>query len=167
MKISIIAAISEDGVIGDGNDLLWRLPNDMAFFKHITSHHPVIMGRKTYESIPEKFRPLKDRTNIVLSRSKPEYSGAHVVETIEEALEFAKDISGEVFIAGGGQIYKEFIDMADCMYITGVHGEFEGDTKFPDIEGEPNDWKQVFRADFEADSKNKYTHRFSILERIK
>lgn len=144
--ISIIAAVAKNNVIGKDNKLPWNLPEDMKFFKDTTMGHCVITGRKNYESIPPKFRPLKDRTNIVITR-QPGYEaeGAIVVSSIEKAIETAKNVNvarekadDEIFIIGGAEIYKQCLEHADRLYITHVNQEFEGDTFFPEI---GNEWK--------------------------
>ena len=125
MIISIVVAVSENGVIGKDNKLIWHLPVDLKFFKDKTSGHHIIMGRKTYESVG---RPLPNRVNIVISRSADYIAeGCIVVNSIKEAIGAVVDDS-EVFICGGAEIYKEALDVADRMYLTRVHHEFEGDT---------------------------------------
>lgn len=131
---SIIVAVAENGVIGKDNDLVWHLPRDMAFFKETTAGHCVIMGRKNYESIPEKYRPLPERTNIIVSSNLSyEAPGCEVFESLENALEFAKK-RGETnaFIIGGGQVYDYALrnNLVDRLYITHIHKSFEGDTFF-------------------------------------
>lgn len=164
MQTSIIVAISENNVIGKDNSLIWHLPADMKFFKEKTTGHCIITGRKNYESIPEKFRPLPNRTNIVVSRNFNYSSrGTEIVNTLEEAITFAKSKNEtEVFIIGGGQIYKEVMekDLADTLYITEVHHSFEGDTFFPAID--KTKWKEVSREKHKADEKNKYDFDFVI-----
>src|SRR5688572_5703899 len=122
MKVSIIVAISENNVIGKDNSLIWHLPADMKFFKEKTTGHCIITGRKNYESIPEKFRPLPNRTNIVISRNFNYSSpGAEVVNSLEEAIEFAKaKKETEAFIIGGGQIFEETLakNLASVLYVT-------------------------------------------------
>lgn len=132
MKISIIAAIAENNVIGKDNDLIWHISEDLKRFKKLTSGHTIIMGRKTYESLP--FKPLPKRKNIVISRKDDLYfEGAIVVKNPEEAL---KECNGEdeIFICGGATIYNHFLNIADKMYLTKVHQEFKGDTFFPEID---------------------------------
>ena len=118
MKVSLIVAASENGVIGKDNNLIWSLPKDMIFFKETTLGHHVIMGRKNFESIPHKFRPLPNRTNIVITRNK-DYVGENitVVQSLEEALNIAKDDS-QPFIIGGGEIYNLAIEIADRIELT-------------------------------------------------
>ena len=132
MMVSIIVAVAENNVIGKNNDLIWHLPKDMQFFKQTTLHHHIITGRKNYISIPVKFRPLANRTNIVLTRQQdfPE-EGCVVLNSLEAAIKFAKQNNeNEVFIIGGGQIYKEALEknLVDKLYVTHVHHSFDGDT---------------------------------------
>lgn len=184
MKISIIAALTSNAVIGNNGDLLWRLPNDMNFFKIITSGHPVIMGRKTWDSIPEKYKPLPNRTNIIMSKSLPkginEEEGYYVVDSMGDALNFVSGLEQqmnesrtlrlrwdelEVFIAGGGEIYKEFLDRADMLYLTEVETVIDGDTKFPEYPAD--DFRLKFHAFTPQDEKNLHDHHFYIYERKK
>lgn len=156
MKLILIAAVSENNVIGKDNKLIWRLPADMKFFKEKTLDHCIITGRKNYESIPEKFRPLPGRINIIVTRNK-NFSDfpAVVVTSIEAAIEAAKALKEtECFIIGGGEIYKQTISIADEMWITKVHAEFEGDTVFPDID--LNVWNVEERLKFTKDDKHNY-----------
>lgn len=138
MKVSIIAALASNGVIGKDNDLAWHLPDDMAFFKRTTKGRTVVMGRKNYESIPHKFRPLPGRPNIVITRNKA-YSapGCTVVHSLRDALNHAR-IQGEThtFVIGGGQIYHAALNegFVDDMYITEVYADVEGDAYFPDFD---------------------------------
>ena len=128
--INIIVAVAKNGVIGDKNSLLWHIREDMVHFRTLTSGHPVIMGRKTYESLG---RPLPNRTNVVISRTPREIEGCTVVNSLEEAIAlFPKE--EEVFIIGGAQIYAEALKVADRMYITHVERSYEGDTSFPEID---------------------------------
>lgn len=138
MGVSIIVAIAENGVIGGGNKLLWHIPDDLRHFKRVTSGHSVIMGRKTFESIG---KPLPNRRNIVISRN-PNYNsvGIEVARSLEEALAMTKD-EPEVFIIGGGEIYRQTLPMASKLYITRVHEKYEGDTYFP--EPDPSEWLLV------------------------
>lgn len=151
---SIIVAISENNGIGKDNDLLWYLPSDMKFFRKTTLGHCVIMGRKNYESIPEKYRPLAKRTNIIVTRNANyKADGAVVKNSLEEALEFAKsENESEVFIIGGGQIYKEAMgkNVIDKMYITHVAKNYDADTFFPEIE--LSNWNIEGRFALESES---------------
>lgn len=168
MKVSLIVAVSENNVIGKDNNLIWNLPKDMKFFKDTTLHHHVIMGRKNFESIPHKFRPLPNRTNIIISRNT-NYTAANslVVSSIQKALEIAKENSDpEPFIIGGGEIYKLALklDLVDKIYLTRIHGIFEGDTFFPELD---NSWKEISKEDHLSDEKHDYDFSFIILEKNK
>lgn len=134
-RISIIVAHSKNMVIGKGNDLIWEIPDDHARFKKITMGHPVVMGRKTWESIPEKFRPLPGRTNFVITRdSSYRAPGATVTTSFEDTLVQAQESPGgeEIFVVGGGEIYKQALPLTDRLYITVVDKEVDGDTFFPE-----------------------------------
>ena len=160
MTISIIVAIAENNVIGKDNTLIWHLPADMKYFKEKTTGHCVITGRKNYESIPEKFRPLPNRTNIVITR-QTNYAapGAIVVSSIDNAIAKAKESNDEeIFIIGGAEIYKQSIHLVDKLYITQIHHFFEGDAYFPPID--PTIWKQTQIQNFRADEKNKHDYSF-------
>ncbi len=126
--VNIIVAVAKNGVIGGDNSLLWHISEDLQYFKRVTSGHPVIMGRKTWESIG---RPLPNRRNVVISRSALQLEGCDVVASIEEALELCDAKSQEVFVIGGAQIYAQTLSIADRIYITRVHKDYEGDTLFP------------------------------------
>ncbi len=129
--VSIIVAIAQNGTIGDKNSLLWHIKEDMRFFRTTTSGHPVIMGRKTFESLGSK--PLPKRTNIVITRADREFEGALTAHSLEEAIRMA-GADEEIFIMGGAQIYREALSVADRMYITHVERDYEGDTSFPEID---------------------------------
>jgi dihydrofolate reductase len=167
MKVSLIVAAAENGVIGKDNDLIWHLPNDMKFFKETTLEHHVIMGRKNFESIPHKYRPLPNRTNIVITRqSGYKAEGCIVVNSVEAALEIAKENEDkEPFIIGGGQIYKLALEanLIDKIYLTKINHTFDGDTFFPELE---NEWKEVERIDCKADEKHAYGYSFLTFEKI-
>ena len=159
MKIIIIVAVAENNAIGKDNRLLWRLPDDMKFFKEKTEGHCVVTGRRNYESIPEKFRPLPGRTNIVVTRQK-DYSapGALVVESIDAAIELAKGRGeDQLFIIGGGEIYAQCMGIADEILFTRVHHSFDADTFFPEIGSE---WKEVWSEHHAADEKHAYSFTF-------
>ena len=162
MKVSLIVAVGENFEIGKNNDLLWHMPKNMRFFTQTTKGHYVIMGRRNWDSIPLKYRPLSDRENVVVSRKEHlQLDGAIVVATIEEGIELARTKQEtEVFIIGGGQIYNEALrlDLIDTMYITKVHASFDADTFFPDFE--KRNWKEESVEHFESDEKNKFS--FSI-----
>ena len=155
--IKIIVATSKNRVIGDSNSLIWHLPADLKRFKELTTGNPIVMGRKTYESIG---RPLPNRRNIIITRDvKYDVEGCEVVNSLEEALMICNN---NCFIIGGGEIYKQSMSIADQIYLTLVHEDFEGDTEFPDIGSE---WKMVTSQDFEPDEKNK--HKYSFIEYMK
>lgn len=162
MKVSIIAAVAENGVIGKDNDLAWHLPDDMAFFKASTKGRTVVMGRKNYESIPHKFRPLPKRVNMIITRNA-DYSapGCEVFTDITSALSKAEaDGEQHCFIIGGGEIYKLALaeNLVDDLYITEVHREVEGDTYFPKISGER--WSSKVLSTHPADER--HAHPFTI-----
>ena len=138
-KISIVVAIGEDRAIGKSNELLWSIPDDLKRFKSLTSGHPVIMGRKTWESIPEKFRPLPSRTNIVITRdSSYNAPGAVLAQSFPEALSLARDAEGsdEIFAIGGQQVYECALPFAHRLYLTLIDDRKEGDVFFPRYEEE-------------------------------
>lgn len=161
---SIVVATDENNAIGKNNELLCYLPNDLKHFKTVTEGHTVIMGRKTYQSLPKGALP--NRRNIVITRNADlQYERCEMCASIEEALKLCQD-EEEVFIIGGGAVYKDTIGIADRLYITRIHHDFEGaDTFFPSIE--PGVWKEQGRERFAADEKNKYAHSFIKFEKIK
>lgn len=164
MKVSIIVAVAHNNVIGKDNDLVWHLPKDMKFFMDTTMNHHCIMGRRNYDSIPEKYRPLRDRINVVVTRKTDfEAPNCVVVNSIQEGIDDAKAKGdNECFIIGGGQIYSEALktDMVDTMYITHIDHEFDGDTFFPDFN--KSDWDMRVVMEHQKDEKNKYD--FVVLE---
>lgn len=163
--ISIIVAVAENNAIGKNNQLLWHLPADMKIFREKTTGHCVITGRKNYESIPERFRPLPNRTNIVITRQH-NYSapGAIVVSTLNDAIEKAKATGDEeIFIIGGGEIYAQSLAIADKIYLTKVHHSFDADTFFPQLN--MDEWEIISSSQFPADEKNIYAFSFIELRR--
>ena len=165
MRISMIAAVSENRVIGKDNDLVWSLPRDMKYFMDTTRGHHIITGRRNYESIPNKYRPLKDRTNIIVTR-QGDYDGgeALIVHSIEEGIDLArKNGEEELFIIGGGEIYSQALPLADRLYITEVKGIFEGDTFFPEFD--PGNWEEVSRISNETDERHDYAFDYVIYDR--
>jgi dihydrofolate reductase len=166
MNISIIVAVAENNVIGKDNTLIWHLPVDMKFFKDKTTGHCIITGRKNYESIPEKFRPLPNRTNIVITRqTNYNASGAIIASSIEDAIEKAKQKNDdEIFIIGGAEIYKQCLPFVDKIYLTRIHHFFDGDAFFPELD--PSEWRETQRIKGVTDDKNKYEHDFITLEKI-
>lgn len=156
MVISIIAAVSENGIIGNNNSLIWHLKEDMKYFKEKTTGHHIIMGRKTFESISGG-KPLPNRTSIVITRDKNyERDGIIVCHSLEKAIEKCVD-EKEVFIIGGGQIYKEAINICNNLYITKIHKDFDGDVKFPEID--ENIWK-IIDVDKHFSEKNNFNYSF-------
>ena len=158
-KISIIvAAAGKKRVIGTKGGMVWYIPQELKRFKEITMGHPIIMGRKTHESIG---KALPGRTNIIVTRHKVQVTsnGVIVVTSLEEALRQAKSASGndEIFIIGGGQIYQEAINLADKLYLTYLDKEVEGDVFFPDID--PAKWKETAREDHGEYSFVTYVYR--------
>ena len=159
--ISIIVAVAGNGVIGSGNQMPWHISEDLRRFKAITTGHPVIMGRKTFESLG---RPLPNRTNVVITRN-PSYvaEGAAVVGSLSEALDmFPAD--EEVFVIGGGEIYRQAMDVADRLYITRVAEPFEGDTTFPEVD--ENRWRVTWREAHPCGEKFPHPFEFIDYQRI-
>ncbi len=166
MKTSIVVAVSDNNAIGKAGNLLWRLPRDMQYFKEVTWGHHVIMGRKTWESIPPKFSPLPGRVNIIVTR-QPGYirEGCKVVKSLEEGIEFARQAGEqELMIIGGGEIYKQALQQADKIYLTRVKNTFtDADTFFPELN--ENQWKTVNSEWNMADEKNEFDFEFVVLEK--
>ena len=167
MIVSMIAAIANNNVIGKDNQLIWDLPRDMKFFMDTTMNRHIIMGRKNFESIPVKYRPLKNRVNIIVTRnSSYKADNCIVVSNILEGLNFARQKGeGECFIIGGGQIYQHALDqeLVDKLYLTHINSDFEGDTFFPEINYEKWDSKIIFNNT--VDDKN--PHDFQVIEYVK
>lgn len=159
--LSLIAAVSDNGVIGLDNDLPWHLPADLKRFKSLTTGHHMIMGRRTWDSIGR--RPLPGRPTIVVTRDRS-YSAvpAQVAHSISQALDLVGD-DDEVFIAGGEAIYRLALPVADRIHLTRVHADFDGDTRFPDIE--EAEWQVVLEEQHEQDEKNRYAYTFLVYER--
>lgn len=157
--ISVIVAVAENGTIGDNNTLLWHITEDMKRFRQLTTGHPVVMGRKTYDSLG---RPLPNRRNVVISRQDLAIEGCEVAHSLEEALALFQ-AEEEVFIIGGAQIYAEAMPMADRFYLTVVEHPYEGDTVFP--AWNPLDWQLIEMERFEQGSAYPYPFRFETYER--
>ncbi|MCW3113438.1 MAG: dihydrofolate reductase [Segetibacter sp.] len=162
MLLSLIVAASTNNIIGKNNGLPWRLPNDMKYFKNTTWGMPVIMGRKTFESMDE---PLAGRINIVITRKtdwKPK--GAVVVNNWNDAVFVAQDADcKEVFVIGGGEIFNDTIKKADRIYMTRIHTIIDGDVFFPEIN--QNKWKLMSKRDCYADAKHKFDYSFEVWEK--
>lgn len=165
MIISLIAALTENRVIGKSNDLPWHLPDDMKYFMQTTLGHHVIMGRKNYESIPVKFRPLANRTNIVVTR-QDDYNapGCLVVNSIPAGIDIAIDNhESEVFIIGGAEIYMQSLAFANRLYLTEIDTSLEGDAFFPMFN--KHEWNEISRRHHPADEKHPYSFDFVIYEK--
>jgi dihydrofolate reductase len=164
MRISIIAAVAENGIIGREGQLPWRLSDDLRRFKQLTMGHTIIMGRRTWESIG---RALPGRRTVVVSR-RPDFranvEGVDTASGLDKALAIAQAANDEeVFIIGGAELYRESLGQANRLYVTRVRAEVEGDTFFPDIEW--NNWQLVESEDYDADEKNEYAYRFETYDR--
>lgn len=159
--LSIIVAISRNGIIGDRNSLLWHIAEDMRFFRRTTLSHTVIMGRKTFESLG--CRPLPKRENIVITRNAElRFDGATVVHSLDEAVR-AASADDEAFIIGGAQIYAEALPLADRLYITRIDRDYEGDTRFPDYDSSL--WQLVSREEHLRGEEFEYPFAFELYER--
>ncbi|MGH7157184.1 MAG: dihydrofolate reductase [Candidatus Saccharimonadales bacterium] len=162
MTVSLIVAAAENGVIGKGGKMPWRLPAESAYFRQTTLGHPVITGRKNYEAMG---RPLPDRLNVVITH-QPGYKipdGVVVVHSLQEALDLPEiKQSKEVFIIGGAQIYQEAMPLADKLYLTTVHATVDGDTYFT---YNPQEWTEVWSEHHPADAENKYAFTLQRLDR--
>ena len=160
MLISLIAAMDENRLIGANNALPWHLPADLQHFKAMTMGKPILMGRKTYDSIG---RPLPGRTNVVITRDKNWHvDGCVVAHSIEEAL--ASVDAEEVMVMGGASFYEQMISRAGRLYITRIHGQYEGDAWFPEYESD--DWRLVSKEYFSADDVNPVGHSFLLYEKL-
>ncbi|MCW9015247.1 MAG: type 3 dihydrofolate reductase [Gammaproteobacteria bacterium] len=157
--ISLIAAMDKNRLIGINNGLPWHLPADFKHFKAVTMGKPVVMGRKTFESIG---KPLPGRTNVVVSRSDLEADGVIVVDSIDNALQAVSDAE-EVMIIGGASFYSQMIDRADRLYLTHVDAECEGDAWFPKIDADK--WQVTTEESYLADEHNNYNFKILLYER--
>jgi len=171
MIISIISAVAENRVIGNKNSMPWHLPADFKYFKEKTFNKIIILGLNTFKSIGEK--PLPNRKHIILNKDT-DYKvpkDCFLATSIEQALDIAKNIPrepgqpDEIMICGGASVYKQFLPMADRLYLTYIHQDFKGDTFFPEFN--INDWQEKSREDHEPDEKNLYPYSFVVLERKK
>ena len=166
MRLSLIVAAAENGVIGSNNALPWHLPEDLKYFKRTTMGKPIVMGRKTWESIG---KPLPGRTNIVVSRNcEYQAEGARVVQNLDEALALAEQVglidgSEELLVIGGATLYEQALPRADRLYLTRVHADVDGDTFLPEIDW--SQWREQGRDPFYADGPNPYDYTFYIYER--
>ena len=162
--LSLIVAASSNNAIGKDNQLLWHLPNDLKFFKNCTWGMPVIMGRKTFESVN---KPLPGRFNVVISRQAGwKAEGVRVAADLGEAIRFAQETNAnEIFIIGGGEIYRQAFDQASTIYLTRVHASFEADAFFPEIDSAA--WELCRNVDFPSDDKHAYPYSFQTWKRTR
>lgn len=161
--LAIVVAMDKNRLIGADNGLPWRLPDDMQWFVQQTMGKPIIMGRRTYESIPAKFRPLKGRHNIVLTRDRSyEAPGATVVHSVEEALAAAGDVA-EIIIGGGANLYAQLLPQTNRIYLTLIEAALDGDAYFPEID--QSAWRETFRQHHPADERHNFAFTWLILER--
>ena len=163
-KISIIAAVADNYAIGKANNLPWHLPADLKHFRQLTTGHAIVMGKRTFESLPKG--PLSNRKNIVLTSVMSEgvNEGYFEADSLEDAV-YLCEHEEKVFIIGGATVYKQSINKVDTMYITWIHNDFSADTYFPEIDF--NEWKEVNREDHNPDEQNLYSYSFVKYERIK
>jgi dihydrofolate reductase len=160
--ISLLVAMDKNQLIGKDNDLPWRLPADLAYFKRVTMGHPIIMGRKTYDSIG---RPLPGRENIIVTRDTSyEAEGCKVIHSIEEIVKMNEQTDQELFVIGGAEIFKEILPHSDRLYITEINEEFDGDTYFPAFD--KAEWKVISEEQGIKDEKNPYDYTFLVYEKI-
>jgi dihydrofolate reductase len=167
MKLSMVVAAATNNAIGLKGKLLWNLPKDMDYFRNITLGHYVLMGRKSWEALPAKFRPLPGRTNIVVTRHTDfNPPGAHVAGSIDQGVQFARDNGeAELMIIGGGDIYQQALEQTDTIYLTRVHHSFpEADAFFPELD--TNTWRQTNIERHNADKRNAYDFDFVVYQRI-
>lgn len=159
-RVEIVVAVAENGVIGRDNDLPWRLSSDLRHFKALTTGHPIVMGRRTWESIG---RPLPERRNVVLSRGWADPPpGVEVYRSLPEAL---RTLAAEerVFVIGGAALFREALALAERVHLTRVHGRPAGDVRFPDLD--PAVWHRVAGERHAADERNEFDHTFEVWER--
>lgn len=163
--ISFVVAMDENRVIGANGRLPWRLPADMRRFRELTIGHPVLMGRKTYESLPKRFRPLPGRENIILTRqSGYDAPGCQVYHTLEDALAALTDAQ-EVMVIGGAELFEQLLPLADRLYLTLVHGRHAGDVFFPPLDEAA--WAEVSREKHPADAEHALSFSFVTVERAR
>ncbi len=163
--ISYVVAMDRNRLIGDGGALPWRLPDDMRHFKDITMGHTLLMGRRTYESIPDRFRPLEGRTNIVLTtQADYEAPGCIVAHSLEDALA-AVDPQEELMVIGGARLFTELMPLVDRLYLTGIAGEYEGDVYFPEFD--LSQWRETAREEHPRDDRHDSAFVFLTLDRIR
>ncbi|MGL4696255.1 dihydrofolate reductase [Enterococcus larvae] len=160
--LAAIWAQDEQGLIGKGNVLPWHLPNDLKFFKKMTENNTIVMGRKTFEGMGGKALP--NRKTIVLTRDHTyQAEGVEVMHSIEAVLRYAEEFTGITFIAGGANIYQDFLPYCDVLYRTVIHEVFDGDTVFPEINWD--EWTLINTSEGEVDEKNGYPHDYETYQR--
>jgi dihydrofolate reductase len=161
--LSLIVATDENKLIGNNNQLPWHLPADLAHFKNLTQNNIVVMGRKTYDSLPEQYRPLPNRKNVIISRnSNLKIANCEVFSSLETIIKAFED-KAKLMIIGGMSIYEQALPLVDKIYLTTIHHKFTGDAFFPKLDD--NEWNEIESIYNEADDNNKYAYTFSILER--
>jgi dihydrofolate reductase len=163
MTLTIIAAVSDNNVIGRGNALPWHLPADLKRFKALTMGHTLVMGRKTFDSIGR--RPLPGRRIVVVTREELNVDGVDGVDGVKVVHSLEEALVDDAFICGGAEIYAQSIPRADRMQLTRVHAEFDGDTFFPEFD-DVTDWHLADREDHEPDERNPYPYSFLLYERV-
>jgi dihydrofolate reductase len=167
MKLALIVAMAKNHVIGINNNLPWHLSEDLKYFKRVTMGKPIIMGRKTFESIG---KPLPGRTNIVVTRNANyQVEGVKVVHSLKAAMELCESIAvidgcEEAMVIGGAELYQQALPLADYLYLTEVHAEVEGDAFFREFDR--SDWQEIARENFRAFEPNPYNYSFTVLEKI-
>lgn len=161
--INIIVAVASNGAIGKDGDLLWHISEDLKYFKKTTLNSTVVMGRKTWEALP--FKPLKNRRNIILTKNEDfTEKNAEVFHQIQDIISLNKE-NENLFIIGGGAIYKEFLPYTDKIYLTKIYKDFDADTFFPTIN--EDDWKEVYKSERQKDEETQLEFQFFVLERNK
>ncbi len=160
--ITLIAAAAENNALGKNNDLLWHLPDDFKRFKQLTSHHYIVMGRKTFESFP---KPLPNRTHVIITRQQNyHYPDCIVVDSLKAAIAVCPK-NETIFVIGGGEIYQQSIGIADCVELTRVHTTLDADTFFPELD--PTEWQLTFEEFHPKDEKHEYSFTFQTFVRSK
>ena len=166
MKLALIAAVADNNAIGINNKMSWYLPGDLRYFKAVTMGKPIIMGRKTFDSLR---KPLPGRTNIVITRDKDwAHEGVKVVHSLDDAIALAEDIAlingnEEIMVIGGEQIYRQAIDRADRLYLTRVYQSFDGDAFFPEINQQ--EWREISRKDIQSEDDQPLTYSYLVLDK--
>ncbi len=157
--ISLIVAMDNNRLIGKENDLPWRLPADLQYFKQTTTGHTIVMGRKTFESIG---KPLPNRSNVILTGNKDYYhEGVKVIHSVDDLMSLEEE--SELFVIGGATVYEQTMNVATRLYVTHIEEAFEGDTYFPEIDSSV--WKEVSKKQGVKDEKNPYVYYFTVYER--